>query len=251
MRALAVVAVVACSGAPQPNPPSGATNQVTPTPRDTPAPALAYRATRFDRNDVGTWQITGLPAVARGGELAVVALIDGDGGRGNPNLKLEVRDRSDKVIQTIAVMTPDEADALTTPERDAKPELQRRIEAANRELAQLHGVHDLIEMHRLDVQKAPAGTPFGEHLAIGDGLDIDFLGDHLHVFVHNGNRPFVNLDTVRWRHAVSSPACAGVNVPYLGSVSHVNRINLLVVEVRFVGNDTCWEPPAQNHIVAW
>jgi hypothetical protein len=69
--------------------------------------------------------------------------------------------------------------------------------------------------------------------------------------VHNANRPFVNLDTVPWLHSKSSPACAGVNLPYLGDVSHAAGINLLVVDVRFAGNDTCWEPPAQSHIVTW
>jgi hypothetical protein len=218
-----------------------------PTPRDTPAPAIAFASA-----DEGTWKMTGLPAVARGGELAVVAMVENDGGRGNPNLQLEVRDRSDKVIQTIAVMTPNEAETLTTPDRHAKPELQRRIDAANRELAQLHGLHDLVAMHSLDVQKAPSGEPHAEHLAIGDGFDVDFLRDHLHVFVSNANRPFVNLDTRAWGAKPSDPQlCAGINAPYLGDVAHAKSINLLVVTIRYTGNDSCWEPSDQHHVVVW
>src|SRR5277367_6387479 len=102
MRALLVLVLVACGGspAPQATPTAPAENHVQPSPRETPAPAVAWGTDhRFASH--------GLPAVARGGELVVVPVVDSDGGRGNANLHVEVRDRSDHTVQTIAVATSD------------------------------------------------------------------------------------------------------------------------------------------------
>ena len=55
----------------------------------------------------------GLPAVADDGSLVVLAHRDNDGGRGNPNLTLIVRDRADRELARHVVLTADEADRLS------------------------------------------------------------------------------------------------------------------------------------------
>jgi hypothetical protein len=255
MRPLLLLALTACGGATADAPAAKAPHEIapsvaTPPPVATPQPTIAFRGA--DAAD-GRWKLVGLPAVARGGELVVLPMISGDGGRGFPNLQLEVRDRSDHVVQHIPVLATDEWEKLQGKNGAAGPELERRIDAANVELAKLHAVHDLVAMHALEVQ-VPEGQAHHEaHLAIGDGFDVDFNGDHLHVFRHNASRSFLTLDARSWlappqRHG---PTETCTNPAFLDNTYHATNINLLVVEIGYTGTDTCWEPAHQMHVVAW
>ena len=248
MRAAAAVAMacVACGGKPPPgeaHPPAQQTPLDSPvTARATPPPRLAWRG--------GAFVADGLPAVARSGELAVVAVRDSDGARGFANLHVEVRDRTDKVAQTIAVMTVDEFEQLVPDHKTQTPELAHRLEIANHELAKLHGVHDLVAMHALEVQP----TKDLPHLAIGDELEVDFSVDHMHVFHHNEDRPFITLGATAWlakpgKRCPDCPPCE--NPALLAGAYHVVPIAVLVVDISYSGTDTCGEPPDQWHVVAW
>jgi hypothetical protein len=233
MRTLLALALTACGGtSPQPAAPAPS-NQLDVAPRTTQAPEVRWDAAMHQLVNPG------LPAVARGGELVVLPVVESDGGRGNSNLRLEVRDRTDKLAQKIALWTADEFDKLGDDARD------RRIQAANRELAQLHGLHDLTAMHGLEIEP-PADNKL-KHLAIGDGLDVDFAGDHLHVFRHNANQPFITLDTRGW--LAKADKCD--HPAFVKAVYHANEINVLVVDIAYMGTDTCWEPSDQLHVIAW
>ncbi len=240
-RAASVAVIAACSAAAPPAKPIES-HVVDVQPRGTASPVIAWKDSAFATDT--------LPAVARGGEITVVPHRDGDGGRGYPNLRVEVRDRTDKVIQTIQVMTSNEFETLA-PEGVIGSALQHRIEAANAELAKLHGVHDLVPMHALEVQKPADGEP---HFAIGDGLDIDWNKDHVHVFHHNTDRSFITLDGTPWL-AKSYKPCANCDVcenpAYLAAVYHATSINVLVVEIGYKGTDLCWDPGDQLHAIAW
>jgi hypothetical protein len=245
MRTAAVLLVVACGGSPAPHhPPADDPNwgHVEPRQRDTPAPAVSWGA-----DNHFAW--SHLPAVAKGGELVVVPIVDSDGGRGLPNLRLELRDRSDHAVQTIAVATSDDMDKLA-PGGAAGPELQNRIAEANRQLALHHGVHDFVEMHALEVQPPVDGSD--KHLAIGDGFDVDWNHDHLHVFHHNVERDFLTIDGRAWlakpRTAAGEPC---ENPAYLAGAYHAPDVNVIVVEIGYKGSDTCWEPGHQLHVIAW
>jgi hypothetical protein len=178
------------------------------------------------------------------GEVAVVAMVDG-----TSSLRIDVRDRTDKLIQSVSVMTIAEAKTLV---HDGVPAaaLQDRIAAANRELAALHGLHDLVAMHPLELQ----ATDGDRHLAIGDGLDIDWDHDHLHVFHHNATQAIVTLDGTRWlvREHKACPDCAPCNHPaFLAGVYHAPDINSVVVDIGYHGTDACLEPGDQQHVVVW
>ena len=238
-----IVALAACGGAkasaPAPDPvPS---NVAVPV-RSTPAPAITWQD--------GGFHTDRLPAAARGGEVAVVAVRDNDGGRGYPSLRIEVRDRSDKLIQTIPVMTANEFEALA-PGGKPGAMLARRIADANHALATLHGLHDLVEMHALEVQK-PTNTP--AHLAMADDIDVDFGGDHVDVLIHDSERVLAHRATGSWEVAPSKDCakCEMCEHPaYLGNAYHATGIDLVVVDVAYMGTDTCWEPSDQLHVVAW
>jgi hypothetical protein len=218
--------------------------------RTTPAPTIEFGGAQGAN---GWWKLERLPAVARAGQLVVIPLIENDGGRGYPNLRIEVRDRSDRAVQTIPVLSADEWEKLQKPDGSAGPDLLARIADANRELDKLHGLHDLVGMHALDVQVDPAAGKHAAHLAIGDGFDVDFNTDHLHVFRHNATRSFITLDSRGWL-AKPRPLAGGEmcqNDAFLANTFHANGINVLLVQIGFTGTDTCWEPPDQLHVVAW
>src|SRR5262249_48942403 len=141
VRATILIALAACSAAAPSAPVAGQVEP--PPPRATPSPTIGWAQNAFDTHT--------FPLIARAGEVAVMAIHDGDGGRGYPNLHLEVHDRSDRVIQTIAVMDANNYEKLVVDDKPT-PELQRRIATANRELEKLHGLHDLIAMQALEIQ---------------------------------------------------------------------------------------------------
>ncbi|MEO8554857.1 MAG: hypothetical protein ABI678_32990 [Kofleriaceae bacterium] len=233
----ALIALAACSGG---SGPVVVANAGEVPHRASPAPQIEWRDNAF--------QTPALPAVARAGEVVVVALRENDAGRGFPNLTLEVRDRADKTIQTIDVMTSNEYETLA-PGGTPNAELARRITAANAALVHLHDLHDLVTMHPLETQQAD-----DPHLAIGDGLDIDFNIDHVHVFRHNSDRPVFVRDARAWLIKEHEP-CKGCgmcqNPAFLRSVFHVPMLDLVVVQLSYRGTDTCWEPSDQLHVVAW
>ncbi|MBV8760619.1 MAG: hypothetical protein JO257_25225 [Deltaproteobacteria bacterium] len=212
-------------------------------PRATPAPSVAFADGKFALNM--------LPAVARAGEAVIVPISGGDAGRGYPNLKLEIHDRSDKVVQTIDVMTSNEFETFVV---DGKPgpALEKRIAAANAELVRQHNVHDLVAMHALEMQKPlDGGEP---HLAIGDGMDVDWNRTHLHVLHHNTDREVTTYDGTPWlvKDHEPCPKCPPCENPaHLDGVWHANEINVLVIQVGYRGTDTCWEPADQMHVVVW
>src|SRR3569623_584744 len=208
-------------------------------PRTSPAPSIA--------GTVGKPSLTGLPAVARGGEVVVVPISGGDAGRGFPNLKLEIHDRSDKTIQTIDVLTSNEYQQLA-PGGVASPALAKRIASANAELVRQHDLHDLVAMHALELQKPTDGGE--QHLAIGDGMDVDWNRTHLHVLPHNADHELTTYDGTAWlvKDHTPCPGCTPCENPaFLDGVYPAQDINVLVVQIGYRGTDTCWEPADQMH----
>src|ERR1700712_3262003 len=184
MRIIVVIALcaAACGGGSASAPPPMGTEPIAGSAadvpkRDTPPPRIEWKDHAFATET--------LPAAAKAGEVVVVPVRITDE-RGYANLTLEVRDRTDTTVQTIQVMTPNEYESFA-PGGTPSEALTRRIAAANAALARLHGVHDLVAMGPMEIQQ-PTGTT-AAHLAMGDGLDVDWNADHVHIFRHNQDRP--------------------------------------------------------------
>ena len=119
MRALLLAALAACgTPAGRALPLSGQHEELPAIARSTPAPAIAWARIAV--------RVAGLPAIARDRSLAVVAVVDSDGGRGFPNLRIEIRDRSDRVIDKRQILESNDFEQLAP---DGKPnaELEHRI----------------------------------------------------------------------------------------------------------------------------
>jgi hypothetical protein len=246
--ALIVVMFAACGGTASPakQPIGGDSARVAPT---TPAPDIAFAITAEEQ--MGAFHARGLPAVGRGGQVVVAAVHDSDGGRGYPNLRLEVRDREDKLLQTIPVMSANEYETLVAGGA-ATPALTARVSAANGELAKLHGVHDLVAMRALE-PIAPADEEL-RHMCTGDGFDVDYRSGQLAIYRHNSQRPLVERGAVAWEapaHQVCATCEPCANPSYLAAAFHARGINAVVVEIGYRGNDSCWEPGNTFHVVTW
>jgi hypothetical protein len=241
MRALLAIALAACgSSAPSPEPAlAGYATRPAPT---TPAPRISYRDARFDA--------PALPAIARDGAVAVVAMIDHDSGRGFPNLRIEVRDRKDRVVENIGVMTANEFETLVPDGTTATPELERRIAAGNSRLAALHAEHDLVTMQALALKVDPLGP---SQPARGDGLVVTFDADHT-LRVRASDRVVATANGTSWL-VPSGKRCAQCepceNPPYLAAVYKATGITAIVVRIAYRGTDTCWEPADQLHLIGW
>jgi hypothetical protein len=245
MRATLVcaLAAAACSGS-SPPPPLSSHHEAPPAVRrDTPAPHIGWAEHRF--------ALAGLPAIAADGSLAVVAVDDGDGGRGYPNLRIEVRDRGDRVIEKRQILLSDDYERLV-PGDDPGPELARRIADANTALADLHARHDLQTAVPLELED-PHETERLPITATGDdGLEVAWQAPR--IVVRRGTEALATVDGSAWlpRAGKRCPACEPcANPAFLGAVTKSPRVDLVVVELAFSGTDTCWEPGHQFHVVAW
>lgn len=238
MRAALLVlglVLAACGSSTTPAP----ANQATHTPPTTPPPSIAFTS---------QFVVTGLPAVARSGELVVAAMRDPDGGRGFDNLSVEIRDRGDRRLDVIGVLAASDYERLV-PDGVASPELQRAVGAANERLAALHADHDLVEMDRFEME----GDIHGDtRRALGHGLVVEWNAPRL--VVRDAGKQLASVDGTSWlpapaQRCAQCPPCS--HPAYIEAAFKARGLNVLGIRLAYVGNDTCWEPPPQLHVIAW
>jgi hypothetical protein len=239
------IAMVACSSpASRPGASDDLSAHVPRSPPATPAPQIEWVEHGF--------KVTVLPAVAHAGEVVVVPIVHGDGGRGYANLAIEMRTPDDKVVQTIPVMTSNEYEKLVPDGTTPSPELVKRIADANAELTKLHGIHLLDPLTPIAM-----GDPQDvddPHLASDSRLEVEWRGNHLRVTPHTRTVPVVDRDGTPWLARDHEP-CAGCGVchneAFLSKVYRSESAKLVVVEIGYRGTDSCWEPGSELHVVTW
>lgn len=244
-----VVFLVGCqSGAPVntgPASPSNVSGQHAPS-----GPPPSFKS----GGEYGAWTFTGIPAVARGGEVTLVPTEEQSmfTAERNPILDLEVRNRTDHTTQTIKVKG---VGGFVPPEEvPAREKLREQdVAAANKQLAALHDEHDFVPMHELAMQgQEEADTEPYRHIAIGDDLVVDWRGDHLRVFQHDAKgKLLVDVDGLGWAAPPQPPPDACSNPDYLEAIYHAPGINTVVVKISYKGTDSCWEPAPTFHVVSW
>jgi hypothetical protein len=212
--ALVIVALAACSGGARTSEPvlSSTASERSPS---TPAPRIAWRRIT---DGAGAFDIDQLPRVARSGQLAVVAIVEGDGGRGFPNLRLEARDRDDRVVEMFEVMTSNEYETLVPDGETPAAALVERIDRANRRLLALHARHELVAMTRAEPDSATRDAV----------LRRGWLAPHV-------------------RRCTGCQPCE--NPAGLAAVYQADGIATIVVRVSYTGTDLCWEPGDQLHVL--
>jgi hypothetical protein len=246
VKALLPLALVACNTA---TPPATIPKN---TPEPVSAPATAAPSISFVDDH---FELHGLPAIARDRSIVVLPQIDGDGGRGYPNLRIDLRSPSDTPIGKDVVMFSNDYEALVVDGSPTK-ELARRLEKTNARLRELHAKHVLVEMKRaeeLDHKPDPQGgagwqaTEFvidvTTQIRYANGvLEIVFRADRSLSFERNWKAPPVS-------RGPSEPPCE--NPEYLKTVYYAEGISAIVAEVAYQGTDTCWEPGNELHVISW
>lgn len=208
----------------------------------TPPPRVAWR----DR-DIA---ITGLPAIAADGSSVIVAHRDSDGERGNPNLALIEKDRDDRALRRLEVITATEVDQL-----DAAA-IARRFDAAMAWLDERHAAAHLVAMAHLALQPASDTAPA---VATGPGIRVRWAPSQIAIDLAPSatapGGPIARTTPPSWLVA-DRPMCPGC-----AEVCHVDAVlagaevdlarRVAVVDVAFRAPDACWEPGAEAHVVAW
>jgi hypothetical protein len=232
MRAALVAAALVGCARPEPAPP------LTGRAPDTPPPSVAWRG-----RDIA---ITGLPAIARDGSSIVIAHRDSDGGRGNPNLTLVEKDRGDREVRRLAVITATEVDELSA------AEIARRFDGAAVWLDERHAAVHLVAMDALELHP---GTDEAPATATGDnGAQLRWVPSALELVLGPGSR-VLRSTPPSWLVA-DRPMCPGCTEvchydAFLGGgyLDRERRAALVVVSYR--SGDTCWEPGSEAHVVTW
>jgi hypothetical protein len=240
---LACLLVLACacsSPAPAQTPLQGHSTASHPL---TPPPSIRWAERTFvaDR----------FPVVASDGSVVVLALIDSDGGRGNPNLRLEVRDRRDALVERHVVMTAAEAEQFLD-DAGTRPQLDARIADANRWLANLHLTRNLIALPRLATDEADGRGSATR--ATGAGVTVTWDASILRIT--RGRSRLVERKTPPTWLIDDKPMCTGCveicsNPAFLAGAAVDAARSIAVIGVGYTGTDTCWEPADQAHVVSW
>ncbi len=224
MRAAALVVLAGC-GAAAPPPPltSTAPSRTAPT---TPAPAVTFASMQL--------AATGLPAVAADGSLLVHTVVDGDGGRGNLNMVLAVRDRSDREIERFVVVTANESEGQFDDRGPAAP-LVAKIAAANRWLADRHARSDLRVLTTEEV--AVELTPSRLTIRARGTLVVETATPASWAMP---DKPMCRTCAEICHHPLS-----------LGAAHAALAHNLVLITVAYGGTDLCPEPVSQHHVITW
>jgi len=231
---LLVVAACRQPAPPEPSVLSGHSPASTPEP---PAPTVRWADRMF--------VTTGLPAIARDGSSIVVAHRDSDGGRGNPNVTLIEKDRSDREISRLIVATSDDVEHLDP------AGLELRLAAAARWLEARHAARHLVALVPLVTSPATDDAPAQ---AVGPGIALRWAPNQL-VLDHGHGAPLSRATPASWL-AADYPLCQTCseichNDAFLGGGYADLERSAVVMVVSYRGSDTCWEPGSQEHVVAW
>jgi hypothetical protein len=230
---------------------AGAPKLATPPP-PAPPPVRADAALAAVVSDAPQWPPKELDALFAMSEVMTTAdgafvlerVADDTGARGDATLGFELHDRKDHLIgKRIMVLALDEApDDPTRPARIA-------------EAGSLIASHDFIAMTALSrAEVSDDGEHYAEHEQYGDsGTTVEWRNDRLAISVVG--RPLVDRKVPASWYVPSyfdkgaDLTCS--NPPYLGG-AYVGPASakLVVVEVAYRGNDTCWEPGPKLHVVA-
>ena len=235
---------LAC-GAPAARSPGATPRVVTPGAVAQPPSAGPQVVWRADQQRL---LVAGLPAIARDGAVVVLAEVAGDGGRGNPNLAIVVRDRTDRELERRVILAPAEAETLIGADGPG-PALRERIAAGDALLRALHARHHLAPLAPMEVPPPAPRDERHEPLTATDGRHT-VMWSPSRLVIMAGAAPLLDAPTpAGWLATPEDRGCT--NPAFLGAAAIAPALRAVVVTIAYLGTDTCWEPDAQQHVVTW
>lgn len=248
--ALLLLSLVACGGSPK----TGALGNVAGA-GGPPGPAPTITWSGGVPMDGGSFESTGLPAVADDGSRVLYAWQRGDGGRGFPNLRLVVADRADKALETRIVLDADAVEAKA----DALD-----VAVDNRYLADSNAAHRWRPMTAGEVtpvggeaEDPDSGAMYPSAWSSKAGDIAVRFDDDAHLVIEQAGKVVVDrvmkdwlvLDRPMYAGAAADEICS--NPIFLSSLAVDGARRIALVGVDYHGTDTCWEPSGEYHVVAW
>jgi hypothetical protein len=225
--------------------PAPVDGRAAPTAPAGPAPRLTIEATASP-----TFDTSGLPAVSADGAAVLFGIQNHDGGRGNPNYRFELRSRGDAKIAAHTVLTVDEADSMYGAD-GVSAELEQRVAAANRWLAEQHAARRFVPLTKLEA--LPGEQIASSFRATGGGVTVEWRQNRL--TIAQGGKPILERATpTSWLakpRTVSGGDLTCENPAFLDGAAVSLEHKLALIVVGYGGTDTCWEPEDQHHVVAW
>jgi hypothetical protein len=217
-----------------------------------PAPAVGMEA--GGDGDFGTtFTATGLPAIAADGKTVVYAVMGEDGARGAPNLSIAQVDRDDKLVHGVIVQRADDA----TMGDEGPPPPKDKLDEANRFLAETHASLGWIPLAPMEMVPVPGDEgnedAFGSPKT-GHAGDLVLSWDEGKVLVTQAGKTIVDRQTHGWT-APETVMCDGCekcsNPSFLAGAWADPARKLILARISYTGNDTCWEPDSEDHVIAW
>ncbi len=179
-----------------------------------------------------------LPAVSSDGQTVAVPIIDPDGGRGMPNLTVQLLPTKGGAAERIVVVT---ADQVMAAEGDLVKALAKAntLQTLNKRLT----AGGFSALNKVMAPEPDASPP--KYTAQDAGLEMKVAGAKVTV-----TRGAKTVGTDQFGLPATGK-CGGANKPYLSGMWHDNSENptWLVVQASYRGNDTCNEPPPAFHLV--
>lgn len=224
-----------------------------------PAPSVATQAEEGGGDFSSSFTSTGLPAISGDGKNVVLAVIGEDGARGAPNLAVVEKDRDDTIVQTLAVQTANEGEAMAYGDGEVAKlpaATTERLAAANRFLTESHAKRGWLPLGSMTLDEAEEteGDGYGGLTRRAQAGDIAIEWDEGKVKVTVAGKVVVDRTTTGWT-AKPTPMCDECdlceNPSFLSGAWIDAERKLIVAVISFRGNDSCWEPDSAEHVVAW
>lgn len=244
---------------------SGSANHAPPLPKPSgPAPSVS----KHDDPD-GDFRIhfeaSGLPAVTADAGNVVLAVMDELGPMSPPNLRLSVRDRGDNQVHEVVVLTADQGQAFAGGAETPATFDDARLAEANRYLGDTHAQRGWFPMAEMALEDPTASDAGGE--ADDDGMPhmpkaahsgaVALTWDEGAVTVSVGGKVVVDRHTQGWVAGTTPPPANCDECPVCSNPSYLGKAwidaerKVIVARISYIGNDSCWEPPSQDHVISW
>jgi hypothetical protein len=225
-----------------------------------PAPALTKQDVP-DGDFPFAFSATGLPAVTNDAANVALAMMETSGPMAPPILTLSVRDRTDAEVHKIDVLTTEQGQAFegggqgeTPPVFDDKPLVE-----ANRYLTETHTQRGWFPLAAMTMEEPSAEEetegPNMTKAARAGGVSLVWNEGATKVTVDG--KVVVDRQHPEWLAESTPPPadcedCGGCSNPsYLESAWIDVERKLIVARIAYIGNDSCWEPASEDHVIAW
>jgi hypothetical protein len=197
---------------------------------------------------------TRLPAVSADGAAVVIAIQGGDGARGNPNLRMVVKDRADAEVVKKMILTASEAQEILDG-ADVMQAFEARVAAANRWLGEQHAARRFAALTPLEIENfGTIDKPVAR--ATGGGVTVEWQDSRLKI-TQSGKALVERITPKTWlvkdrpMYPGAGPDEVCHNPAFLKAAAVDMGRKIAVLAIGYMGTDSCWEPSDVQHVVAW